>query len=154
MVIPALMAAGPALFQIMGQFFQKRQDSLTSSYEKARAHAALANIQDQIAFRREESPRERALLNQSLFSRGLGNSSIADQDKSRLRRAQRRQLASLRRDEDMANRGLSLIRKQRAFSRRMFPFGIASSLAQGLDAASGRAGGENVDVPYNTASAR
>ena len=77
------------------------------------------SVKEAIAFRELEDPREQAMLKQGMFSRGLGKSSIADQDKGRLDMIQRHRKDSLNRGLIIAEKGLSLIRKRMTYSKRM-----------------------------------
>ena len=98
--------------------------------EKARAHAALEGTQSDIAFRGTEDPREQAALRQSLAGRGLGKSSIAQQDTARLSDMQARRMAALQSQQGIQERGLSLIRRTRKYQRRMMPFDIFGLVSQ------------------------
>ena len=103
----------------LGTALQRRQDKNASAYEKARAKAALADIEREQGFRKLEDPREQAMLRQSMFGRGLGKSSIATQEGARLTDIQARRNAALASQRELARSGLSLIRKQRKFARRI-----------------------------------
>lgn len=54
------------------------------SLERQKAEMMLNNANAAIAFREKEDPREQAHLKQSMWGRGLGKSSISDQDTERL----------------------------------------------------------------------
>lgn len=98
--------------------------------ERARARAALANIQGEIAFREKENPREMAALRQSMFGRGLGRSTIASQEQERLAGIHARRMAALLESQAIAERGLRLLRRRRRFQRIMEPFSYLDALAQ------------------------
>jgi hypothetical protein len=83
------------------------------------AQANIDSVKEAIAFREQEDPREQAALNQGMFARGLGKSSIADQDKGRLDMIQRHRRDSLNRGLQIAEKGLSLIKKRWTYSKRM-----------------------------------
>jgi len=90
-------------------------------YEQAKriARANIESVKEAIAFREVEDPREQAQLNQGLFARGLGKSSIAEQDKSRLSLIQRNRRNQLDRGLQIAEKGLSLIKKRWTYSHRI-----------------------------------
>lgn len=90
--------------------------------ESLRAHAALAGIREERAFRETEDPREQAMLRASMFGRGLGKSTIAEQEAGRLTGIQARRRAVLARQEEMALQGISILRKRRkAAKRQVYP---------------------------------
>lgn len=126
MVVPYVVGGASLLGSLWGRFNPtvRKLKKMEHNYEKARQYAALAGIKDEQRFRKEEDPRERALLKQSLFGRGLGKSSIYDQDMARLTKAQARQRAALKRQKGIVYGGLSLIRQRRKYERRMLPMQI------------------------------
>lgn len=86
---------------------------------KRMAQANIDSVKEAIAFREMEDPREQAQQRQGMFARGLGKSSIADQDKARLDMIQRHRRDQLDRGLIIAEKGLSLIRKRWTYSKRM-----------------------------------
>lgn len=144
------MALGTSLLSVVGSLLGRRQDKMSSSFDKWRAQAALENADSEIGFRQLEDPREQSLLKQSMFGRGLGKSTINDQAKARLTDIQARRMAALSRQREEARRGLSLIRKRRKFSRRMFPFNMFQTIVGGIEETAGLASskpkeGQNVE---------
>ena len=105
-----------------GRNLKKREFQL----ERDRAKAALADIRAEQAFRLEEDPREQAAMTQSMFARGMGKSSIREQDTARITGMQARRNAALFRAEGIAAQGLSLIRRRRKYGQR-------TAWAQSLD---------------------
>lgn len=138
----------PLLFDLYNQYnpARRRYQKAEYSLEKARAQAALDQTNREIGFRQLEDPREQAEMRQSLAARGLGKSSIADQNKGRLTDMQARRMAALGDQRNLQERGLSLIRKQRRLNRRQQWFDIAGSFIKtgeqaGQMAMGGGAGG-------------
>jgi hypothetical protein len=72
------------LFQSIGDLantgFQKSRRRL----ERAQANKAISDVTRAQEFRKREDPREQAHLKQSAWARGLGKSSIEEQDRDRL----------------------------------------------------------------------
>lgn len=129
---------------IAGGLIDWRQRKMAMALEKQRAQAALDSVEREQGFRALEDPREQAQLRQSMFARGLGKSSVATQEGSRLTDIQARRNAALASQRDLAASGLTLIRRQRRYARRQLPFEIANPfVAQAKQAASmiGGAGG-------------
>ena len=107
---------------------RRRYQHQEFSNEQARAQAALNATRSEIGFRQLEDPREQAQLRQDLAARGLGNSSISAQNTARQQDIQARRMAALRSQEDLGNRGLSLLHKQRRLNRRQQWFDIATMI--------------------------
>ena len=124
-------------------FADRRQAKMASGYEKARAQAALDQTNSEIGFRGLEDPREQAQMRQELAARGLGKSSISDQNRARLTDIQARRMAALGRQKAIEEHGLSLIRKRRKYARRIFPLQLLSqSIEAGKEIASAAPGGK------------
>lgn len=97
-----------------GRKIAKREYSI----QRQRLGSAMNQINRNIAFRQDiEDPRERAMLNQSMYARGLGKSSISDQDKARLGTIQENRLTSLRDQYDILRRTRSLMKRKRRYGR-------------------------------------
>jgi hypothetical protein len=90
---------------------QKQQD-------ERKLYHNLINIQDTQAHRAVEDPREQAHLNQSMWGRGLGKSTIATQDMERLKGIQGRRNAALERQALIAAKEISLYKKYWRHKRR------------------------------------
>lgn len=86
---------------------------------KRQAQANIDSVKEAIAFREQEDPREQSQQMHGLFARGLGKSSIAEQDKSRLDMIQRHRRDQLNRGLIIAEKGLSLIKKRWTYSKRI-----------------------------------
>ena len=123
-------------------FSDRRQAKMASGYEKARAQAALDQTNDEIGFRGLEDPREQAQMRQELAARGLGRSSIADQNRARLTDIQARRMAALNRQKGIEEHGLSLIKRRRKHARRIFPLQLLSQAVEaGKEISTGAPGG-------------
>jgi len=71
-----------------------------------------------MAFRRDiEDPREKAMLNQGMYARGLGKSSIAEQDKARLGVIQQNRIQAMGEQFDILRRTRSLMKRKRRYGR-------------------------------------
>src|SRR6185295_7244551 len=75
------------------------------------------NVAAQQQFREQEDPREQAQLNQSMFGRGLGKSTIADQDKDRLNMIQTQRNEKLRQAMDYAQEYKRMIRRKHRWQK-------------------------------------
>ena len=98
-----------------------KAQKLKKEIRKAERRAAdnrIAEVSRAIEFRKTEDPREMAHMNQSLFGRGLGKSSIADQDKARLGVVQSHRNTKLAEDLDMAQRGKKIVKAKAKYARR------------------------------------
>ena len=88
------------------------------SINRQRLGAAMGQIDRTINFRRNiEDPRERAMLNQGMYARGLGKSSISEQDKERLNTIQQNRITALADQFDILRRTRSLMKRKRRYGR-------------------------------------
>lgn len=87
-------------------------------YERRQADARIEAVNRAIDFRKTEDPREHAHLNQSMWARGLGKSSISDQNKARLDQIQAHRNAGLASDLDLAIRGKKIVKAKAKYARR------------------------------------
>lgn len=94
--------------------------------ERAAANKAIADINSQIELRKTEDPREQAYLKQGLFGRGIGKSTIAEQDTARLTGQQRARNEALQRALHVAARYKQYVKKKQRYERK-------SVYAQALD---------------------
>lgn len=85
---------------------------------KRQAYANIESVKEAQAFRAIEDPREQAHLKQGMWARGLGKSSINDENKTRLDLIQKNRNASLARGLEIAEKGLSLIKKRWTYRQR------------------------------------
>lgn len=126
------------LFQSIGDLantgFQKSRRRL----ERASANKAIADISAQQEFRKREDPREQAHLKQSAWARGLGKSSIADQDKERLTLMQGDRSAALDRAMHLAVRNKQYIKKKHKHEKVSMWLGLLDGI---ISLAAGAGGG-------------
>ena len=118
-----MMGGGGGLFSGMvdtgynltaGRKINKREYSI----QRQRLGAAMDQLQRGMSFRRDiEDPRERAMLNQGMYARGLGKSSIAEQDKARLGTIQSNRLRGMEDQFDILRRTRSLMKRKRRYGR-------------------------------------
>jgi hypothetical protein len=94
--------------------------------ERAAANKTIADIGSQQTLRKTEDPREQAHLMQSMFARGLGKSTIRDQDTARLTGQQEARNAALKRAMHVAVRYKQYLKKKQRYERK-------SVYAQALD---------------------
>lgn len=128
-----------AIFEAASPKSRKYKKSLYRQEKRAARHR-IALSQEAIQFRESEDPREAAFLNQSLFGRGLGKSTIAEQDKGRLGGIQSRRMAALRRQHVLAVHGLDLIKKRHKYQQGQQYAAILDGV---LSIAFGAGGGAN-----------
>ena len=128
----------------IGKLLDWRQQKMQMALEKDRAEAALASTRSEQEFRSLEDPREQAQLRQSMYGRGMGKSSIATQEGARLTDMQARRNAALASQRGLQESGLSLIRKQRKYARRLLPLQIAAPFGEALKGAGQMAAGGGV----------
>jgi hypothetical protein len=97
-----------------GRKVNKREYSI----QRQRLGSAMDQLQRGMAFRRDiEDPRERAMLNQGMYARGLGKSSISEQDKARLGTIQSNRLTQMNEQFDILRRTRSLMKRKRRYGR-------------------------------------
>lgn len=94
--------------------------------ERSAANKAIQDIVSQQELRKTEDPREQAHMKQSLFARGLGKSTIAEQDTARLTGQQRARNEALDRALHVASRYKQYVKKRQRYERK-------SVYAQALD---------------------
>lgn len=87
--------------------------------QKSRMEHSLAEVNEALTSRDTEDPREQAFQRSSMFARGLGKSSINEQEGTRLTGMQSRIRASLGRQRQLAIDGLDLLRKKRKYAKRI-----------------------------------
>jgi len=88
------------------------------SINRQRLGSAMDQLQRGMAFRRDiEDPREKAMLNQGMYARGLGKSSIAEQDKARLGVIQQNRIQAMGEQFDILRRTRSLMKRKRRYGR-------------------------------------
>lgn len=87
------------------------------SLETKRANQMVYNVAAQQDFREKEDPREQAQLKQSAWGRGLGKSTIADQDKERLDMIQGQRNEKLRQAMDYAQEYKRMIKRKHRWQK-------------------------------------
>ena len=114
--------------------------------EKQRAEMMVNNANRAIGFRETEDPRERAHLKQSMFARGLGKSTISDQDTARLEVIQRHRNERLKEAQTYAYAYKKMIRRKHDYEK-------VNKYAQILDSLvsvfAGAGGGPSGDANYS-----
>lgn len=121
------------------QKFKKAQRVL----QRQEAESKINEVNRQIDFRTREDPREQASLNQQMFARGLGKSSISDQEKDRLTNIQQSRNAHLQEGLAYANEYRKMLNFKFAYERRSQYIQIIDSIL-GL-AGGGQGGGPELD---------
>ncbi len=104
----------------IGSLFSPRIRKLEASrrtLERQRAANMVNNAERAITFRQSEDPREQAFLNQSMYGRGLGKSSISDQEKGRLDMIQQQRMAKLSEARDYAYAYKKMIKRKHEFEK-------------------------------------
>ena len=86
---------------------------------KRQARHQIDSIMGEQAFRAGEDVREQVGLKQGMFARGLGKSTIHDQDKGRLDLIHKNRNEALERSLQIAHKNLSLIKKRWRYSKRI-----------------------------------
>jgi hypothetical protein len=86
--------------------------------ERAQANKAIQDIESQQRLRAVEDPREQAHMKQSMFARGLGKSTISDQDTSRLTGQQKARNEALTRSLHVATRYKQYLKKRQRYERK------------------------------------
>lgn len=106
---------------VMGRVSKSGRNLASKTYaqEKRVARAQISAIKNQQEFRKTEDVREQAGLKQGMFGRGLGKSSIFEQDKDRLTNIQKYRNEALAKQLVIAERGLSLIKKRWRYGKRV-----------------------------------
>lgn len=115
-------------FGIAKAVFGRKNARRQKSFEKARMKAAVAGAERDVAEFEQNAPIQQAQLAQSLASRGLGTSSIQEQDTRNLTATQGRQRAAVNENLDLTRRGYSLWRKQQKHAKRMGPLAFWEAL--------------------------
>ena len=106
--------------------------------ENAQADRAINDVQRQQDTRAVEDPREQASLKQGLWGRGLGKSTIAEQDTSRLTGQQERRNASLAEAHKVAQYNKEYIKFKQKYDRESRYYQLVDSI---ISIAAGAGGG-------------
>lgn len=108
--------------------------------ENAQADRAINDIQRQQDTRLTEDPREQASLKQGLWGRGLGKSTIAEQDTQRLTDQQARRNASLSEAHQVAQYHKEYLKFKQKYDRESRYYAMVDSI---ISVAAGAGGGAN-----------
>lgn len=129
------------MFGIAKAVFGRRLAKQQRRYEHARAKAAVAGAEREEAEFEQNAPIQQQGLQQSLASRGLGTSSIAEQDTANLKATQGRQREAVQENLRLARQGYSLYRKMRRHQKRMGPLAFFEGLvSKAVDVIGGASG--------------
>lgn len=123
----------------------KRYQKNIRDLERQRADQMVNNANRAIQFREAEDPREQSFLKQRTFARGLGKSSIADEDKARLEMIQSHRMGKLREAQSYAYEYKKMIRNKHKFEKVNRYMQIIDSI---ISIAAGAGGGPSGDQNY------
>lgn len=112
--------------------------------QRQQADSRINEIQRQQDFRTKEDPREQAMLKGQMFGRGLGKSSIFDQDKDRLSMIQGNRNAGLAEGAAYAKEYRKMLNFKFAYERRSQYIQIIDSII-GVWGGGGTGGGSELD---------
>lgn len=105
----AIGGVGAGVFGRSSRKKARKAEKAAHALDIARARMELDNVRRAMEFRVTEDPRERAMLKQQAFGRGIGKSTIYEQDRERLEAIQSRRMAALQQAQGVAAQGLALI---------------------------------------------
>jgi uncharacterized membrane protein YgcG len=137
------------IFTSIGGLFSpriKKYQRSIKNLEKQRAANMVANADRAIAFREKEDPREQAHLKQSMWARGLGKSSISDQDTERLSMIQAQRNARIKEAQTYAYAYKKMIRRKHDYEKVNKYMQILDSI---VSIAAGAGGGPSGDANYS-----
>lgn len=126
------------LFQSIGDLANTKLRKRKWAYQMSQAQGAIDNVTRAKAFREKEDPREHAHLKQTAWARGLGKSSIADQDKERLEFIHQQRRESLAQAEDTARKYMRYLKKAKKHETTSMWLGLLDGV---LSIAAGAGGG-------------
>jgi len=112
--------------------------------QNAQAQKQIDDVQRAIDTRATEDPREQASLKQGLWGRGLGKSTIAEQDTQRLSDQQTRRNQSLAQAMDIAHKNKQYLKSKAKYDRTSMYIGILDSI---ISIAAGAGGGNTAAPP-------
>ncbi len=128
----------------------KKYEASRRTLEKRAAERMVNNADRAIAFREKEDPREQAHQKQAMFARGLGKSSIYDQDKERLGMIQSQRNASLKEAQTYAYAYKKMIRRKHDYEKVNRYAQMVDSL---ISVFAGAGGGPSADADFSGAGA-
>lgn len=123
----------------------KKYQRSIKNLEKQRAANMVANANRALQFREQEDPREQAHMKQSMFARGLGKSTIHDQDKARLDMIQSQRNQRLKEAQTYAYAYKKMIRRKHDYEKVNKYMQIIDSI---ISIAAGAGGGPSQDPNY------
>lgn len=94
------------------------------SLERSQANLAIQRAQNRLQTHIEETQRSGALLGQALAARGLGESTIATQERERFYRLAERQRGELEKDLHIARKYKKYLRRRHRYERLSFYAGL------------------------------
>lgn len=136
------------IFTSIGGLFSPRIKKYQRSIkrlETLRANNMVENANRAIKFRESEDPREQAHFKQTMFARGLGKSTIHDQDKARLDMIQTQRNSRLKEAQDYAYAFKKMIRRKHDYEKVNKYMQILDSI---VSIAAGAGGGASADANY------
>lgn len=109
-------------------FFGRRAQKAAAGAQKARMMQGVHNAERAQAQFEQDAPIQEQALQQSLASRGVGTSSMQEQDTKNQLATHARQRAALAENLDVANRGMSAYKRQQKYAKRMGPLNFYEAL--------------------------
>ena len=134
------------IIQSAGNVWGKGKDTRKKkwNYLESQADARINSLNRSIDFRHTEDPREQAHNKQSLFGRGLGLSTIAQQDTGRLTQIQNNRNAALLEQYNLALQYRKYLSAQKEYERRQAYAALADDVLN-IYTAGMSGGGEEAD---------
>ncbi len=135
------------IFTSIGSLFSPRIKNVQKSLrnlERQKAQQAVNSVARSKAFRAQEDPRELAHQKQAMFARGLGKSSIFDQDKARLEMIHTQRNAQLDEAEHFADSYAQYIRRKHSMEKVNKYMQVLDSI---VSIAAGAGGGPSEGAP-------
>ena len=118
------------IIQSAGNVWGKGKDTRKKkwNYLESQADARINSLNRSLDFRHTEDPREQAHNKQSLFGRGLGLSTIAQQDTGRLTQIQNNRNAALLEQYNLALQYRKYLSAQKEYERRQMYAALADDV--------------------------
>jgi hypothetical protein len=137
------------IFTSIGGLFSpriKKYQRSIKNLEKQRAATMVANADRALEWQAKEDPRQLAHQKQAMFGRGLGKSSIYDQDKERLEMLQSHRQSRLKEQQTYAYAYKKMIRRKHDYEKVNKYMQILDSI---VSIAAGAGGGPSQDANYS-----
>jgi hypothetical protein len=106
--------------KMFGAIYGRKLASMQRGIARGQIRHAKEAVEGQLNFRAQEDPREQAALTQGMWGRGLGKSTIADQDRSRLTMVQDNRNQALRNSLETLEAKRHLLEKSAQINRAKF----------------------------------